>query len=256
MDWLTRDPPSKVNVCGVPVPIRTGWKRAVCSLVLQGDRDRIPLVDADEMLGSWFSRDGVIPPEVLGHWYEALTAALGWRDTAMRTALPYGERDAGQPRARVFDWEADSGIVVVDFRRIYGIDLATAQMHWWRFALLFDGICATPGSLVSTAMRTFEHRTFPSSATSGFYRDVWTVPAGDHSVYATIVPGVANFHTYGTGDANGWAGQRLMVYRLKSGGKEIPEGTIGSPDAPWMSRYLEAHGDGSSELPAFTSDHK
>jgi len=47
-----------------------------------------------------------------------------------------------------------------------------------------------------------------------------------------------------------------MVYRLKSGGKEIPEGTIGSPDAPWMSRYLEAHGDGSSELPAFTSDHK
>jgi|GEM_PF-1007588 len=152
MDWLTRDPPSKVNVCGVPVPIRTGWKRAVRSLVLQGDRDRIPLVDADEMLGSWFSRDGVIPPEVLGHWYEALTAALGWRDTAMRTALPYGERDAGQPRARVFDWEADSGIVVVDFRRIYGIDLATAQMHWWRFALLFDGICATPGSLVSTAM--------------------------------------------------------------------------------------------------------
>jgi len=47
-----------------------------------------------------------------------------------------------------------------------------------------------------------------------------------------------------------------MVYRLKSGGREIPEGTIGEEGAPWMSRYLEAHGDGSSELPAFTSDHK
>ena len=153
MDWLTREPPSKVDVCGELVPIRTGWRRAVRSYVLQGDRERLPFADCDKLLSSWFSRDGAVPDAVREHPRESLDAALSWRDGALVEAMPYGDGTSGGTTARVFDWEADSGIVVVDFRRLYGIDLAdpATQMHWWRFALLWRGAAATE-SLVATAI--------------------------------------------------------------------------------------------------------
>ena len=151
MDWLTREPPSKVDVCGELVPIRTGWRRAVRSYVLQGDRERLPLADCDKLLSSWFSRDGAVPGAVREHPSEALDAALSWRDDALVEAMPYGDGTSRGATGRTFDWEADSGIVRVDFLRLYGIDLITWQGHWWSFALLFCGVCAVE-SLTSTAM--------------------------------------------------------------------------------------------------------
>lgn len=151
MDWLTRYPPSTVDVCGEAVPIRTGWRRAVRSYVLMGTEARIPVGDCDKLLSSWFSRDGDVPRAVLGHPREALDAALSWRDCALVEAMPYGDGASHGATARVFDWEADSGIVVVDFRRLYGIDLMdpATQMHWWRFALLWRGAAATESLLAS-----------------------------------------------------------------------------------------------------------
>ena len=66
--------------------------------------------------------------------------------------------------------------------------------------------------LDGTLRRTFEQRTIRGVANSSFARDLWTVPAGNHTVYATITPGLANFHAYGTGTADSWAGQRLMTF--------------------------------------------
>ena len=66
--------------------------------------------------------------------------------------------------------------------------------------------------LDGTLKRTFEQRTIRGVANSSFARDLWTVQAGNHTVYATITPGLANFHAYGTGTADSWAGQRLMTF--------------------------------------------
>lgn len=153
MDWLTREPPSTVDVLGEAVPIRTGWRRAVRSYVLVGTRPRIPVGDCDKLLSSWFSRDGAVPGAVREHPREALDAALSWRDDALVEAMPYGDGSGRNPDARAWDWEADSGIVVADFQRLYGIDLMdpATQMHWWRFALLWRGIAATD-SLTSAAI--------------------------------------------------------------------------------------------------------
>lgn len=153
MDWLTERPPSTVDVCGETVPIRTGWRRAVRSLVFQGDRTGIPIEDCDKLLSSWFSRDGETPEVVRLHTWQALDAAFAWRDGALVEAMPYGDGTDRTSPGRVWDWEADSGIVVVDFRRLYGIDLTDprTQMHWWRFALLWRGAAATE-SLASAAI--------------------------------------------------------------------------------------------------------
>lgn len=58
-----------------------------------------------------------------------------------------GEDEAEQsPQRPVFDWKYDAKYLLADFRRYYGIDLLTAEMHWWEFRSLFaalpdDSLC-------------------------------------------------------------------------------------------------------------------
>ena len=151
MDLLTGELPATVEVCGVPAPIRTGWRRAVRSYALTGKGTGFSDEDAKALIASWFARDGRLPRIVAEHPAEALQAALEWREKPMEEALPYGDQGR-RNRSRVFDFEADSAIVCADFMRLYGIDLSTWQAHWWRFCSLFLPLAATEGSLVATAM--------------------------------------------------------------------------------------------------------
>lgn len=153
MDWLTRPLPQTIEIGGQLVEIRTGWRRAVRSYILQDKHPTgLNLTDATALLTSWFARDGQIPQIVKDNPYSALKAAYDWRDDAFSEAMPYGNGSGEKTSKKTFDWEADSGIVRIDFRRIYGIDLASYQVHWYEFALLFSGICAMD-TLVSSAMQ-------------------------------------------------------------------------------------------------------
>lgn len=145
LDFLTTAPPCEVEVSGRPVPIRTGWRRAVRTM------RRDPEPTAAELLATWFSRDGEPDRWALAHADDAVDAARRWRDDALSLALPYGER---RPSGRiVWDWDADSAIVLADFRRLYGIDLRSWQAHWYDFAALWSALAATEGSLVAEALR-------------------------------------------------------------------------------------------------------
>lgn len=42
-------------------------------------------------------------------------------------------------RPPVFDYEQDAAEVYASFVALYGIDLMTTSMHWWRFCALLDG---------------------------------------------------------------------------------------------------------------------
>lgn len=109
---------------------------------------------ADEaLLWTWFSRDGRLDRWCAAHPSDAVSAGLAWRDAPLEGALPYGEPGGSRARARTFDWEADSAIVVADFRRLYGIDLRAWQAHWYDFCALWCALAATDGSLVAEAMR-------------------------------------------------------------------------------------------------------
>lgn len=152
MDFLAGDLPCTVEVCGAVVPIRCGWRRAARSYSLTGKGASFSDEDAKKLLASWFSRDGRIPAAVAAHPAEAIEAALEWREKPLAEAMPYGSGKRSGSRVRSFDFEADSAIVCADFMRIYGIDLAAWQAHWWRFCALFAPLAATEGSLVSAAM--------------------------------------------------------------------------------------------------------
>jgi hypothetical protein len=40
-------------------------------------------------------------------------------------------------RARLYSFSKDAGLIFAAFRQTHGIDLETAQMHWWKFLTLF-----------------------------------------------------------------------------------------------------------------------
>lgn len=44
------------------------------------------------------------------------------------------------PRPPVLDWKYDAKYIIGDFIRFYNIDLLTAEMHWWRFRILFSAL--------------------------------------------------------------------------------------------------------------------
>lgn len=43
-------------------------------------------------------------------------------------------------RPPVLDWKYDAKYIIGDFLRFYSIDLLTAEMHWWRFRILFSAL--------------------------------------------------------------------------------------------------------------------
>lgn len=45
------------------------------------------------------------------------------------------EGDADGPR--VFSWDKDSNLIYAAFQQTHGIDLAEADLHWWKFLALF-----------------------------------------------------------------------------------------------------------------------
>lgn len=175
MDWLTREPPSEVDVCGTMVPIRSGWRHAVRSYYASGP------TAASALLASWFSTDGGIEPMADAHPSEAIDAAVAWRDEAFSEAMPYGTGERTHSGdAPTFDLVADSAIIVADFRRVYGIDLVTAKMHWWRFVALLTSLMRTDGSLVRAAMSA--RAPIPRSVEGDMRRDAkalaesWALP--------------------------------------------------------------------------------
>lgn len=45
-----------------------------------------------------------------------------------------------QRRAIPYSYLADAGAIFAAFQRVYGVDLSTATMHWWRFSALLEGL--------------------------------------------------------------------------------------------------------------------
>ena len=51
------------------------------------------------------------------------------------------EEDKGEGRRpSPYSFQADAGAILAEFQQVYGIDLSTAEMHWWRFSALLRGL--------------------------------------------------------------------------------------------------------------------
>lgn len=43
-------------------------------------------------------------------------------------------------RKPLFDFGYDAGCIIAGFRQAYGLDLTNADLHWWHFRILLDGL--------------------------------------------------------------------------------------------------------------------
>lgn len=50
------------------------------------------------------------------------------------------DEDAGDLPLRLYSFHKDAGLIFAAFRQSHGIDLETAEMHWWKFLALFSDL--------------------------------------------------------------------------------------------------------------------
>lgn len=67
-----------------------------------------------------------------------------YRAKALEREMPEYEGDEDEEYTSaalpVLSWKIDAPYIIGDFQRYYGIDLLTAEMHWWRFRILFSAL--------------------------------------------------------------------------------------------------------------------
>lgn len=106
---------------GREYPISTDFRTAVAYQMAAARGD----LTADGFLALWFPaekpRDVAAALEAVGAFY-----AMG------------NPRDSQGPAA--YDFQVDAGAIYAAFYREYGLNLATAELHWWQFRALLEGL--------------------------------------------------------------------------------------------------------------------
>ena len=127
MNLLASPLPDTVSLGGASVPIKTGYRTGIqiARTAESGIEDR---AKAGVLLHLYF---GYVPDPPV----DALEAAMEFH----RCGQPV---PSGRPGARALDWDHDAGMILADFRREYGIDLAdpATRMHWWVFMAYFNNL--------------------------------------------------------------------------------------------------------------------
>ena len=130
--------PESVFVDGTEYPIITDFREWFRFADMAADTE---LSNRDKllMMTQWLLE----PPEQITS--ELVTALCDfYRAKALEREMPEYEGDEDEEYTSaalpVLSWKIDAPYIIGDFQRYYGIDLLTAEMHWWRFRILFSAL--------------------------------------------------------------------------------------------------------------------
>lgn len=123
-----KHPPETVEIGGREYPINTDFRAGIAleTAVLRGE------IDAAELLMLYY------PAGVPGDMEGAADAMLRFYRCGADDDQEDGARRPGTVRA--YDFEQDADSIYAAFRAAYGIDLESAQLHWWTFRRLLRGL--------------------------------------------------------------------------------------------------------------------
>ena len=145
---LLLDPlPESVKIDGTEVEIDTDFRTSIrFALLMQNRRidDRTKL----ELALYMFYGDA-IPLNT-----NAAVDAILWFYRCGKESESRGTAKGGA--ARAYDFEEDAGLIYAAFWQQYGIDLQTAQLHWWQFRALFSGLTKDTEIMTIAGYRTAE----------------------------------------------------------------------------------------------------
>lgn len=101
----------------------------------RGVPDAHPLPFAEDACRRFY-RGGVFGLQQLPDAYHAL---LDFYLGGGEEPTGSGSRSSG-PDTIALDYKTDAPYIVAAFQQVYGIDLTTARVHWWRFKALLRGL--------------------------------------------------------------------------------------------------------------------
>lgn len=132
--------PESIKVDGEEYGILTDFREWIRFSDMLGDND---LTDEEKLylLTNWLTDD---PRKITAELVNAVFSF--YRADALNPDLVENDNEndreeESQPkRPPVFSWKYDAKFLIGDFRRYYGIDLLSANMHWWEFLCLFAAL--------------------------------------------------------------------------------------------------------------------
>ena len=129
MSLLIDPAPLAAEIGGQSWPLRTDYRVSLMfeQLMLDrtvAERDKAPLA-----LSLYYPRQ---PPDLDG----AVRAILWFYGCGKGPDGPAG----GAKGKRLYDYDQDDAYIFAAFWADYGIDLETADLHWWKFRALFDAL--------------------------------------------------------------------------------------------------------------------
>lgn len=153
IECLLYGAPDTVNIQGVPVHIETGWRTSISMDTLDKSNERRYSL---QILTSYYlNRQTKVLPEVVEAYPdEAIQQALDWRAAGFEL-INYGPPGSGRKSSkRLFDWDADTGIITADFMRAYNINLfdTSTKMHWYLFCALLLSLMRSSDALIAQAV--------------------------------------------------------------------------------------------------------
>lgn len=128
MNILASPLPATVEIGGASVTLKTGYRTGI-QVARTADSELPDDLVAGTILRLYFGR--AVPLDRTG----ALLAAMEFHRCGANPA-------EGKAPKRVLDWDHDAGMILADFRREYGIDLAdpATKVHWWVFMAYFTNL--------------------------------------------------------------------------------------------------------------------
>ena len=120
--------PDIVSVCGTKYPVNTDF-RIMCRFELaiqKSDTADITSAVSDFFIGNIPDNADLAVDAVLEFYLCGKQAE--------------GGKASGKNGKHFYDYSEDWKYFIAAFRQQYGIDLNTAQLHWWEFSALFAGL--------------------------------------------------------------------------------------------------------------------
>ena len=125
MNILTDAPPETVEINTTEYRLNTDFRACLKIIMAFEDNELTPQEKQLILLGNLYS---VVPNDL-----EAALDCANWFLNGGKTNATNTDEES----PRVYSFAKDGNFIYAAFRQTHGIDLATANLHWWTFLALF-----------------------------------------------------------------------------------------------------------------------
>ena len=158
MNMLLDRVPDHLVISGIRYRIHTSFRTWIAYEKLLTDNS---VVSCDDVFSLVF--DGIIPTPK--HYEEAVNQILWFYQCGKEYQL-----NGRKTYKEVFSYDYDDGYIVAAFQEQYGIDLNTADLHWWKFRAFMLSLSEDTEFVKIMGYRSVEISSKMSAAQRSFYQ--------------------------------------------------------------------------------------